>query len=121
MAEGVFPRAGRYLGSRPAIWLAGAAINAVILIVDRRRDTELAYLAAAATGVAAILVLWTLDSRGPRSGAAESASPRAGLTRLAAVAFAVGIAWALTSIALWLVPAVGTLVANLGQVPEDIY
>src|SRR3990172_3188360 len=93
--EGVFPRAGRYLRSRPTVWLAGIAVNAVILLLDREGD--LAYLAGAAP------------------------PPPPALRRLAAVAFAVGVAWALTSIAVWLVPAVETLMDRLVETAPGVY
>ncbi|HBH00724.1 MAG TPA: hypothetical protein VIH11_06585 [Gemmatimonadaceae bacterium] len=119
MPEGVFPRAGRYLRSRPTVWLAGIAVNAVILLLDREGD--LAYLAAAATGATAILVAWALELLVARERAGADTPPHPALRRLAAVAFAVGVAWALTSIAVWLVPAVETLMDRLVETAPGVY
>jgi len=119
--DGVFVHSGRYLGSRPAVWLAGIAVNVVILLVGRQWESELAYLAAAATGVACILAVWAIDTLLVREPAVTRPLPRAGLRRLAAVAFAVGVAWALTSIMVWLVPAVEALLATLDQQASGIY
>src|SRR3972149_5040307 len=91
--DGVFPRAGRYLGSRPTVWLAGIAVNAVILLLQGER--ELAYLAAAGTGAAAVLLAWALELLLARGRAEADAPPHPALRRLAAVAFAVGGARAL--------------------------
>jgi len=117
--DGVFPRAGRYLGSRPTVWLAGIAVNAVILLLQGER--ELAYLAAAGTGAAAVLLAWALELLFARERAEADAPPHPALRRLAAVAFAVGVAWALTSIAVWLVPAVEALVDSLAETAPGVY
>ena len=121
MAEGVFPRAGRYLGSRPVVWLAGLGVNGVILLSRRWDDRELTLLAGLAAGIAAVLVVWALDTLAAREPPPAPAEGRHALRRLAAVAFAIGVTWALTSIVVWLVPAVEGLVAGLDETATDIY
>jgi hypothetical protein len=78
-------------------------------------------LLALAAGIAAVLVVWAFDTLAGREPLSAPTEGRHALRRLAAVAFAIGVTWALTSIMVWLVPAVEALVASLEETSTAVY